>query len=164
MKPFLFLLLLLTLASCAPPSRPPATPAAVDPAALRQQLLELPGASINPEKELTVFYPGESLFAEGAALPLPGGTAVLDPLAALLAANPGVRVEGTVRAHKGISAAYDEALARKREELLERFFLNRGVAGDRLSLRAEAGEGPPLELTLSPIQPSSVPSVSGEKR
>lgn len=164
MKAFSILLpLLLALASCAAPSRPPAPPATADPAVLRQQLLDLPGASFDPEKVLTVFYPGETLFAEGAALPLPGGTAVLDPLAALILATPGVQAVAIVRAHTEISAAYDQALAQKRGELLERFFRNRGVTGERLKLIVEAAEGPPLELALAPAVQPSASSSSEEK-
>jgi hypothetical protein len=97
-------------------------------------------------------YPDEVLFARGAALPLPGGPALLDPLASLLAAHPRGRWNGTVRSAGGVSPDYDLALAEKRRELLERYLRLRGVPPDLVTLAAVAGEGPPLELWLQTDQ------------
>lgn len=162
LRPVILLLSAIALFACAPPS--PAPPAAVARPTLRQQLAALPGAVFEGEGELRLRYPGESLFASGAALPLPGGTAMLDPLASLLVAHPGVRGAATVRALTGVSADYDRDLAQKRAELLARYFRNRGIPAERLSLTAEAGDGAPLELILAAgDQPASAVSSSGEK-
>jgi hypothetical protein len=168
MKPLLAVLplaLALALGACVPSPPPPPAAPPIDPAALRRELALLPGASVGAGEPLSLSYPGEALFAAGAALPLPGGTAVLDPLARLLVAHPQLRWTGTVRAAGGVTADYDAALAQKRLELLERYFRNRGVGGDRLTLSATAGEGAPLELTVTPAQPPpSPPSSPAEKR
>lgn len=154
LRPMMFLWLLLLLPACAPtPVLPPAPPAplppALDGASLRLEAAALPGVSVADGEPLRLSYPGEVLFAAGAALPLPGGTALLDPLAAFLLAHPEARWTGTVRAGTGISPEYDAALAKKRQELLEAFFRNKGIAGDRLKLDVETAEGAPLELVLT---------------
>lgn len=162
MRSIILFLLSASLFACAAPAPPPV---ARDPAVLRQQMAALPGATVGPDETLTVSYPGEVLFAQGAALPLPGGTDVLDPLAALLVSHSESRGRVTVRAQTGISAEYDQSLAQKRAELLGRYFRNRGIPDGRLSITAEAGDGPPLELTLETPgnQPPSASSSSSEK-
>lgn len=109
---------------------------------------ELPGVMMAPATgtELVLSYPGEVLFAKGAALPLAGGTALLDPLAELLAAHPALTWRGTVRAATGRPGNYDQRLAEARAELLQRYFSRRGIGLQQLTLSAVAGAGPPLEL------------------
>lgn len=153
LSPLLFLLPLLPLwlSACAAPPAPPVTaaPPALDAAALRRESATLPGAVAAVGEPLRLSYPGEALFAAGAALPLPGGTALLDPLADFLLSHPEALWTGTVRAAAGVSPEYDAALAQKRQELLERFFRNKGIAAERLQLAVATGEGAPLELVLA---------------
>jgi len=161
-------LLLLACAAPAPPPPPAAPPEArIDPAVLRSEAAALPGAVVAAEEPLTLHYPGPALFAEGAVLPLPGGTAVLDPLAAFLAAHPELLWTGTVRAGAAESPEYGAELAAKRRELLERFFHGRGVSAGQLQLSAAAGEGVPLALTLvaeDQAEAASPASSSAEKQ
>jgi len=164
----LLLSLSLSLPACAPPPAPPQVPAApvLDVAALRLEAGALPGVVIGAGEPLRLEYPGEILFAAGAALPLPGGTALLDPLAEFLLTHPEVSWTGTLRAETGISPEYDAALAEKRRELLERYFRNKGIAAERLKLSATAGAGAPFELVLlAPAQSmaTSPASSSGVK-
>lgn len=143
------LLLLLALCSCVP-GAPPAPP--LDIPALSAAAAALPGVRIDSVDPLSLSYPDEVLFARGAALPLPGGPALLNPLASLLAAHPRGRWKGTVRSAGGVSPDYDLALAEKRRELLERYLRLRGVPADLVTLAAVAAEGPPLELWLQKDQ------------
>jgi len=147
-------LLLLLLTACAAPqvAREKVPGATVAPVVqetdldLRNAAAALPGAEIGAGEPLTIRYPGQALFSTGAALPLAGGTWMLDPLATFLAGHETSRWQGTVRAATGVSVEYDLQLAEKRAELLGRYFANRGIGSDRLSLRAEAGSGPAFEL------------------
>lgn len=162
----LFLLLvaapwLLSACIAAPEPRRLANPA---PDQLRARLALLPGAEVSGEGVIVVRYPGESLFASGAVLPLPGGAAVLDPLADLLRSFPQLRWQGTVRAGTAGHGEYDLALAEKRTELLNRYFARRGVALEQLTLRPEASSGPSLELAPEVAQPASSASSSREKK
>jgi len=158
-KGFFRLLPLLLLTACVlPQARPvqehvaPVAQAGIESAPaqavadLRRAATELPGAEVGEGEPLTIRYPGEALFSVGAALPLAGGTEVLDPLAAFLTGYPATRWQGTVRAHSGVSADYDQQLGQKRAELLGRYFSRRGIGADRLSLTAESGDGPVFEL------------------
>lgn len=144
------LLLLLVLCSCVP-GAPPAPPL-LDIPALSAAATTLPGVRIDSVDPLSLSYPDEVLFARGAALPLPGGPALLDPLARLLAAHPQGHWQGTVRSAGAVSPDYDLALAEKRRELLERYLRLRGVPDDLVTLSAVAAEGPPLELRLEQDQ------------
>jgi hypothetical protein len=148
---FGILLIPLFLLACTAPGPPPLTIAD-----LRAQLASLPGAEIGTGPELTLSYPGEALFASGAALPFPGGTELLNPLTEVMTTFPAVRWTGTVRAHGGVSPKDDQALAEKRTELLQRFFARRGIAGERLLLTATAADGAPLQLTAE--LPQAAPS------
>ncbi len=143
----------LLLAACAtsPPVLPEARPLApLGSEALRRQLSALPGAEIGPDEPLTIRYPGEVLFAKGAALPLPGGSELLDPLVGLLASQAGAKWRAMVRAEAGGPADYDGVLARHRAAVLERYFQAKGVDGRQVVFQVEAGEGPPLELVRQP--------------
>lgn len=156
---FALVLLTLFLGACAAPGPAPApSPSPVDTARLRRELTVLPGARVGEGDPPAVSYPGEVLFAEGAALPLAGGTALLDPLASFLAAHPEVRWRGVVRARTGAGDEGDRALAAKRAELLARYFTAKGIPAGRLELVPEAAEGPPLEL--APAQSASDASSS----
>jgi outer membrane protein OmpA-like peptidoglycan-associated protein len=121
---------------------------------LRQQAATLPIARVTISAEsLTIAYPQESLFATGAVLPLAGGAEALDPLAALLRSYPEASWDARVRAATGNGADYDLTLAQKRQELLQRYLRNAGVAAARVIWQADSGDGIPLELILRPPQP-----------
>jgi len=156
------LLLTLTLAACLPSAPQPPLPERPSIDSLRQSFGNLPGAVLGGTEPLVVSYPGEVLFSAGAALPLAGGTELLDPLAAQLAAYPQLFIAGTVRA-AAEPAAYAVQLATARAELLTRYFHRRGLDASRLQLTPEAGDGPPLELTLG-YEPASAPISAAEKR
>ncbi len=156
--------LLAALAACVPAPPPTVTPV-VDPEALRRGLAALPGARVSGGEPVSAAYPGEVLFARGAALPLPGGTTLLDPLASFLLAHPETNWVVSLRADTGISPDYDLLLAEGRRALLERYFRNKGLSPPRLVLEVGEGAGAPLTLTLvAPLQPTSPESSPGEKR
>ena len=126
--------------------------------ALQQQLLALPGAVVDLNT-LTVAYPGDVLYAPGAALPLPGGLEVLDPLITWMLNSSDISGEARVRS-SGYAADYDRVLAEKRRELLERLFVNRGLNSERLQLIVDETAGPPLEIRF---QLRSSATSAGEK-
>lgn len=146
-------LTLVILSACIPqPPIPPALPAPTAEerlAALEQGLTALPGAVVDAKDQLTISYPGEVLFYQGAVLPLPGGEEMLVPLAKLMQNFPEFVWSGVVQAETGVSAEYDLALATKRGELLGRYFQARGVTPGVPTLRAEGGSGAPLTLTAT---------------
>lgn len=165
----LVLLLLCVGCQIAPPPPPVVTPAPapVPPLSwnerLEQQAPTLPGAQVTfTDGRLTIAYPEESLFSIGSVLPLAGGAEALDPLAALLLTYPQATWDGTVRAATKDGADYDLALAQKRQELLQRYLDNAGVAGARINWQTSGSAGIPLELTLQPLQPLPA-SSSGVK-
>ncbi len=147
-------LLLLLLTACAAPQATMETVSGVPAASAVKEAADemhnaaaaLPGAEVGAGELLSIRYPGQVLFSEGAALPLAGGTGILEPLATFLAGHRASRWQGTVRAATGVSAEYDLQLAEKRAELLGLYFNNRGLGADRLTLRAEAGGGPAFEV------------------
>lgn len=155
----------LALFACAPPPPGPPAPPVIDLVALRSELAALPGCRVEKGEPLALSYPGEVLFADAAVLPLPGGPALLDPLAEFLLTHPELRWHGTVQAHTGFSAGYDARLARKRAGTLLRYLMQRGVPADRVTLEGQEGEGPPLRLVLqAPAQEENALSSSSEKR
>lgn len=160
-RAFAVVLMGSVLFGCSAPVTAPESMPTADSAQLRRKLTALPGARVGDGDLPSVSYPGEVLFAEGAAVPLPGGTALLDPLASFLASQGDLRWRATVRAHTEGGAEHERALAEKRGELLMRYFLSRGVPGERVELATESAEGPPLELT--PLQPARDASSSRSK-
>jgi len=155
---------LVFLGGCAVTGPRKPEPVVFEPEAFKKALYALPSAQVEEGDGFKVSYPGEALFAPMSVLPLPGGIAVLDPLASLIVANPRVGWSGVVRASTDVSAEYDKQLAEKRKELLGTYFAKRGVADTILPLRAEAGEGAPLEISVK-VGDQDVPATSsGEKR
>lgn len=150
LKGYAFLLLVLLSACVAPGPKQPE---------LAESMRTLPGAIVSTDGR-HVEYPGESLFAEGAVLPLPGGMEMLGPLVDLMLANPGVEWTGTVRSD-GPDADYQRRLAEKRKELLTAVFRNRGLTEERLVITTEVGPGAPLELEFQPVD--SVKSEAGNR-
>lgn len=157
-RSFIPLFLLLFCVGCqiaAPP--PPVLPPTPAPEPswsekLLQQASVLPIARVTiTAGRLTIAYPQESLFATGAVLPLAGGAEALDPLATLLRSYPQAIWDARVLAATSHGADYDLALAQKRQELLQSYLRNAGVAA-QVIWQAESGDGIPLELILRPPQ------------
>ncbi|MBE0503254.1 MAG: hypothetical protein IBX46_03910 [Desulfuromonadales bacterium] len=152
------LFLLLFCVGCQIAAPPPAVlPPAPEPSwseKLLQQASVLPIARVTiTAGRLTIAYPQESLFATGAVLPLAGGAEALDPLAALLRNYPQAIWDARVLAATNHGADYDLALAQKRQELLQSYLRNAGVAAAQVIWLAESGDGIPVELILRPPQP-----------
>lgn len=125
---------------------------------LLTELRRLPGAVVGDDG-LLVSYPDDSLFGEGAVLPLPGGMTVLTPLIDTFLRNPGLRAEATVRS-SGHTVEYDRILAGKRKEFLEKIFRSRGLDETRIRISPDGGEGAPFSLQL---QSEALGSSSGAK-
>ena len=162
LRSFAVLLLTLSLVACVPSAPKVALPERPGIDSLRLGFGDLPGAVLSAGEPLVVSYPGEVLFSAGAALPLAGGTELLDPLAERIAAYPQLFFAGRVRA-ADTPAGYGPQLAAARAELLTRYFNRRGIEASRLQLTPEAGAGPPLELELR-YAPASSPTSAAEKR
>lgn len=167
MKRLLIPLLLLPFSFGCQTTSPPLSPPEPETPLQRfgrvqQQAGTLPGATVTSTSgSLIISYPQESLFSAGSVLPLAGGAEALDPLADLLDALPEGIWEATVQAATSNGADYDSTLARRRSELLQRYLHNRGIPGERVTWQTKGGDGPPLELTLRPLQPAdkSSPTV-----
>ena len=151
---YIVLMMLLLLVSCAVPPKE-------TPESILQQVKDstgiLPGAIISVDGSV-ISYPDDNLFTSGAVLPWPGGMEVLDPLIELLLKNRKVLGAGVVRS-SGHTAEYDQQLAEKRKELLDRIFTNRGLTSEQFQLVVEVGEGAPFEVTLQPIIPATSDGV-----
>jgi outer membrane protein OmpA-like peptidoglycan-associated protein len=148
---FLSGLLLLLLLSCTPPGGPAPgpVPEQVDKASILTQLAALPGVLIDSGDRLSFSYPDQAMFAAGAVLPLPGGTRVLDPLAAFLLRNPDLVWRVDVRAATRYGEDYDQNLAEKRSELIATYLLKKGVGLHNLHFHPAAVTGEPLVFTLN---------------
>ena len=146
------LILAALLAACAAPAPQPPAAEAPAPRAVQKDLsaemAQLPGITVVAEEPLRGAYPGETLFAAGAVLPLPGGMEMLEPLAEFLRRHPETRWTMQVRAATEFSTDYDRSLAQTRAELLRRYFTRKGLDMQRFEFMAEAGEGAALELRL----------------
>ncbi len=144
----LFFIVFIT--ACTAPAPPPAQVSAPPPVQkdVRQALAELPGIQIAAGEPLRGAYPGATLFASRAVLPLPGAMELLAPLAEFLRLYPGTNWAVQVRATTDVSLDYDRSLADTRAELLQRYFARQGLDMDRFAWVVAGEEGPPLELTL----------------
>ena len=90
------------------------------------QIAELPCAEIDSSDSVTIRYPAESLYRNGAALPKEEGLACLEVLSDWLKSVSQSRWQVTVsgEADHGFEPL---ALAAKRQELLQRFFARKGL-------------------------------------
>lgn len=142
-------LFILWLAGCA--ASAPRT-VKVDRGSMFEQLALLPGVSVTTGDGVQFSYPGEAMFGHAAVLPLPGGTALLDPLAEFFLRYPDLSWKVEVRAQTEHGELYDQNLADKRSELLATYLLSKGVTLQRLDFDPQAAAGQPLVFTLK--QPS----------
>lgn len=108
-------------------------------------LANLPCAEISQAEVMTIGYPVESLYRNGAVLPTEAGLACLEALAnGLNGTTPGNWLV-TVSGEDGYG--FDALqLADKREELLQRFFARKGVATKGWQWQVTVGQGQQLQL------------------
>ena len=130
---------LLALCACAaqPQTSTPATSA---------KLANLPCAEMGRETEtMTIRYPAETLYQNGAVLPKGTGLACLEALADGLSSVPLSRWQATVSAEGGYG--FDPLqLAGKRQELLQRFFTRKGIEIKDWQWQTVADQGQQLQL------------------
>jgi hypothetical protein len=139
-------LTLSTLCACAAPLGT-STPASVSPVAKAPsvQIANLPCAEVNSSELLTISYPAETIYRNGAALPKEEGLACLEALAGWLKSVPQSRWQVTVSGEDG--HGFDPlALAGKRQELLQRFFARKGLELKNWKWQTAVGQGEQLQL------------------
>lgn len=148
-------LFLINLSACAPPPGTPLTPATVatktGPAGasatpvLPKRLSERPCALVEAGPPLVIRYAADSLYRPAAVLPTEAGLSCLEDLAVWLKSVAGDQWQATVSAEEGYGFA-PQALAEKRRELLERFFVRRGLAAQSWAWQIGSEPGAQLEL------------------
>ncbi|AJF05412.1 hypothetical protein [Geoalkalibacter subterraneus] len=145
----------ILLCSCSPVAEreeaAPASSFSVDDLAVRAQAL--PGAQVERNGGLQIRYPGETLFAAGSILPLGRGEELLEPLAGFLKSTEDHPWQVRVHAATALGEAYDQRLADKRLELLQRYLQRRGVAVDGFDWQSSAGKEAPLIVGLPAASP-----------
>ena len=87
------------------------------------------------------------MFAQGSVLPMPGGSALMDGLAALLKRS-GRAWQLTLRAETGLGQDYDTELAAKRALVLETYLKSAGLNMGTISLASMTDSGAPFSLQL----------------
>jgi len=149
-------LLLINLSACAPPSDTPPTPVTAatkaNPAVVSaktvlpaKRLSELPCALVESGPPQVIHYAAGSLYPPTAVLPSEAGLSCLEALAGWLKSGSGERWQVTVSGEEG-SVFAAQALAEKRRELLERFFVRRGLAVQSWDWQYRTEPGAQLEL------------------
>ena len=146
MNRLIVIIVLLLLTACAG-TRPQAVK--IDHSTVLSQLEQLPGVQLETVEPVQFSYPAQTLFGAGAVLPLPGGTAILDPLAVFFQRNPGLKWRVSVQVQTAYGTTYDQHLAEKRSELLATYLLSKGVSLEDLQFHPEAAAGQPLVFTLT---------------
>ncbi len=138
-------ILLASLCACAPQQggiTPAERPAVETPSI---PLAKLPCAEIISTDAVTVRYPTEAIYRNGAVLPKTEGLACLQGLADWLKSLPQNRWQVTVAGEAGYG--FDPlALAGKRQELLQRFFTRKGVRLEDWQWHVVAGQSEQLQL------------------
>lgn len=149
MKPgklFLTGILLSMLAACAAPQK------AVKP--VKQEAPAVPAADLDcaeivQNDPLLLSYPAGSIYQSSAVLPKVEGMACLDKLSAWLMRIPQKRWQVVVKGEPD-TAFEPQALANKRLELLQRFFLRKGLETSGWEWLATIGQDGQLQLTGLP--------------
>jgi hypothetical protein len=154
MRKLIILLICGFLAACTPgPAVQPQISSGVSvanplsSAALRAELAKLPGALVSATDPLTVSFAAGTLFAEGAVLPMPGGTGLLDALAALVK-DSNLSWQLKLRAAPGKGVAYAQSFASQRALVLRTYLRNFGIDLRNLQFVALAEDGVPLEMQV----------------
>lgn len=152
MRRFIYLLLVCLLSGCAVGGQKTnklESAAENSPdlshAQLREAFTALPGVQVPESEPLRVLFPAGVLFAQGAVLPMPGGSGMLDRIAGLLKdSNLSWRL--ILRAASGEGAEYDESLAAARAKVLKTYFNDVGLNSRMIAFQAVAEAGPLLEM------------------
>ncbi len=110
------------------------------------QVANLPCAEINSTGVVTIGYPAETIYRNGAVLPNEEGLACLEGLADWLKSVPQSHWQVTVSGEEGYGFE-PLALAGKRQELLQRFFARKGLELQDWEWQSEAGQNEQLQLT-----------------
>lgn len=109
------------------------------------QVTDLPCAEVSSTEPVTIRYPAESLYRQGAVLPGMEGLACLEDLSGWLKSIPHSRWQVTVSGADGYG--FDPlALAGKRQELLQRFFTRKGIEAKSWEWQTVVGQGEQVRL------------------
>ena len=139
----------VTTTPASPPAVKTSPPSPVKEAPVIQGA-NLPCTVVNSAEALTVSYPEESLYRNGAVLPKEEGLACLEALADWLKNAPTDHWQMIVSGENG--QGFDPlALADKRQELLQRFFSRKGVGQDGWSWQTVTEQD--LQLQLLEVKP-----------
>lgn len=107
----------------------------------------LPCAEVVRTDAVTIRYEGEKIYHGGSVLPSDEGLVCLEALADWLKGAPQSRWQVTSAGEADLG--FDpQALADKRQELLQRFFARRGLQEQTMEWLTLAGQGPQLQLRL----------------
>jgi len=171
MNRFVFGILIgvLLVAGCMAPA-PPQIGGAVEtqpeppsPTELQQRMAEIPGgAVVGVPGRVELRFANGTLFEREAVLPLPGGKAVLDPLAALLRDYPQAAWQLEVAADTEHGVDYNRRLAEKRSELLQKYLQRRGVATGSVEVVTGVGREEPV-VVVYPLPPGGSSSSTGNE-
>ena len=137
---------LSALCACAAQTGAPApatTPAVAKAPSV--QVGDLPCATINSIDPVTISYPAETIYRNGAALPKEEGLACLEDLSDWLKSVSQSRWQVTVSGEAG-HGFEPLALAAKRQELLQRFFARKGLELKGWQWQTMAGQDEQLQL------------------
>jgi hypothetical protein len=136
---------LVMLCGCAVRQEPP--PVTIPGVAKRLTVLatELPCAEVSSIEPVMIRYPAENLYRNGAILPGEEGLRCLEALAAWLKSVPQSRWQVVVNGEEGYGFESLD-LAAKRQELLQRFFIRKGVAIRHWEWQTVAGQGEQMQL------------------
>lgn len=108
-------------------------------------LANLPCAVINQTEAMTISYQVESLYRNGAVLPTEAGLACLEALANGL--NGTIQVDWQVTVSGEDGYGFDALqLAEKRQELLQRFFIRKGLGTSSWQWQVSVAQGQQLEF------------------
>lgn len=108
---------------------------------------DLPCAEVVKTDGVTIRYPGETIYGNGAALPREEGLVCLNVLTDWLKSVPQSRWQVTLAGEEG-SGFDPKALGGKRKELLQRFFTRKGIESQTEEWQATAEQGVQLQLRL----------------
>lgn len=140
---------LAALCACAAqPGPAPATLPATTPVVARTPAIQpanLPCATVDKTDVVTISYPAEAIYRSGAVLPKEEGLACLEVLSGWLKGLPQSRWQVTLSGEDG-HGFEPLALAGKRQELLERFFLRKDIEVKAWEWQTAAGQAEQLQL------------------
>jgi hypothetical protein len=143
------ILFAVLLSACAAPQQagtPPAEPREAPGKPSPVVATDLPCAKVSSTGTLTVSFPAGSIYSAGAVLPKAEGLACLEVLTDWLKGVPRSNWRLTLSGESG--QGFDPlALAEKRSELLQRYFLRKGIATEGWQWQSAADQDAQLQLT-----------------